>query len=162
MIESYQIVIVIALALLVLSVIALALLVLRVFRWMMASGKFCVPVGFVSVMLGLFVGLWARAHSPHMSWGEMVMKIGQPGAYVLKEPFYIIVCLFAGGLVLTGLAELLRGVVLSTIADAHPRVVPPPMPRYLNEDGCSPFSETGPSDEAGIDLWLTQNRPLAQ
>lgn len=93
------------------------------------SGVFCLLGGFASAMLGLFVGLWAHAHSPHTGFGELLVKVSNdPHAYILNEPFYTIVCLFAGGLGLVGFVLLVLGVVLCATAGTRPRSAPPLVP----------------------------------
>ena len=63
--------------------------------------------GFFGIILGLFIFLWARAHSPHMGFGEMLTKFN---SYVIKEPQYSFILLFAAGLGIVGIVLLTLGI----------------------------------------------------
>lgn len=58
--------------------------------------------GAIGVVLGLCIGLWARSHSPHMDFMEMMSKAD---SFVLKEPVYYVILIIA---VLIGLAGITR------------------------------------------------------
>ena len=58
--------------------------------------------GAIGVGFGLFIGLWARSHSPHMDFMEMMSKAD---SFVLKEPIYYVILIVA---VLIGLAGVMR------------------------------------------------------
>lgn len=53
----------------------------------------------VGIMLGLALGFWARAHSPHMGFGEMMTKMD---SYMINEPAYYAFMGVAALLVLLG------------------------------------------------------------
>ena len=62
--------------------------------------------GIVFTIGGLFLGLWARAHSPNMGFGEMVTKLD---TFILKEPFYYAFIITAACLVLGGVILFIKG-----------------------------------------------------
>ena len=71
--------------------------------------------GVVFILLGLIIWLWVRGHSPHMDFGEMLSNMDN---WMLKEPFYSVVIIFAALLVLTGAVELYRGLRSEQKADS--------------------------------------------
>jgi len=65
--------------------------------------------GVVFALLGLFMFLWASRHSPYMGIGEMLTQGMEH--YILKEPLYTFLLLFAAGLGLIGVALFVLGLV---------------------------------------------------
>lgn len=73
-------------------------------------GSITLMVGGVTyALLGLFLFLWASRHSPYMGVGEMLTQGMEH--YILKEPLYTLVLLFAAGLGLIGIALFVLGLV---------------------------------------------------
>lgn len=83
----------------------------------LAAGAYCVAAGITSGLLGVLIGLWARAHSPHMGFGEMLSKAARdPEFIILKEPVYYLVLMVATGLGLLAVVLLPLGAfLLSTV-----------------------------------------------
>ena len=48
--------------------------------------------GIISTLAGLIIYLWLRGHSPHMGFGQMLMKYD---TYIIKEPVYSIIVVLA-------------------------------------------------------------------
>lgn len=74
------------------------------------KGSIVLMVGGVTyALLGLFLFLWASWHSPHMGIGDMITQ-GMDN-YILKEPFYTFILLFAAALGLLGITLFVLGLV---------------------------------------------------
>ena len=58
--------------------------------------------GIIGLVIGLVIAMWARSHSPHMGFMEMMSK---SDSFILKEPFYYVILIIA---VLIGLAGITR------------------------------------------------------
>lgn len=65
--------------------------------------------GIAFALFGLLVFLWASRHSPHMGLGDMVTQ--GMSQYILKEPLYTFILLFAAALGLLGIALFVLGLV---------------------------------------------------
>lgn len=68
-------------------------------------------IGVVNIIIGLAIYLWASSHSPHMDFGEMLMKYD---SYIIKEPIYTIIILIAAALGLGGLIILIKDLTASS------------------------------------------------
>jgi ABC-type transport system involved in multi-copper enzyme maturation permease subunit len=64
-----------------------------------------IVIGVGNIIAGLIIYLWASSHSPHMDPAEMLMNYD---SYVLKEPIYSIIIIFAAILGIGGIAFLVR------------------------------------------------------
>lgn len=73
--------------------------------------------GFGAVVGAIIVALWARSHSPHIGFMEMMAKVGEnPEHWVLKEPFYSALMALVAITGLAGLVGLVFGIVLVSIS----------------------------------------------
>jgi hypothetical protein len=63
-------------------------------------------VGIVEIVAALAIYLWARGHSPHMGFGEMLTKFD---SYLIKEPVYSGILLIAAVIALLGVVSVVRG-----------------------------------------------------
>lgn len=78
-------------------------------------------LGFCAIIAAFLIASWARAHSPHMGFGEMITKMD---SYILKEPFYNLAMAVSvlGGLV--GFVALILGVIFfanAVLTDTKPK-----------------------------------------
>ncbi len=62
-------------------------------------------VGVICIALGIALALWARSHSPHMGFMEMM---GKADSFVLKEPVYNVALIVAALLGLLGVIRLVQ------------------------------------------------------
>jgi len=74
------------------------------------KGSIALMVGGATyALLGLFLFLWASRHSPRMGIGDMITQ-GMDN-YILNEPLYTFILLFAAALGLIGIALFVLGLV---------------------------------------------------
>jgi hypothetical protein len=62
-------------------------------------------LGFLFILFAIAVGFWARAHSPHMGFGQMMTKWD---SYFIREPWYELII---GAVIIAGLCGSLAFVV---------------------------------------------------
>ena len=75
--------------------------------------------GFIVIINGLIIALWAHSHSPHMGFMEMANKAAQDPEYViLKESYYNILMVIAFIIGLVGFIALVIGLVHIAMAIA--------------------------------------------
>jgi hypothetical protein len=65
-----------------------------------------IATGIVQMIAALAIYLWAREHSPNMSFGEMLMKLD---SFYIKQPWYALILLFCAFLALAGFVAIVRG-----------------------------------------------------
>lgn len=63
-------------------------------------------VGGIASIAALAIYLWARSHSPHMGFGEMITKLD---SYIIKEPIYSLIVLVAASIGLIGIISIVLG-----------------------------------------------------
>ena len=79
--------------------------------------------GVVLIILGLAIFFWAKEHSPHMGFGQMLMRLD---SWVFKPSVYnavLVVCALLG---LLGIASLVRGLQGNTGAVLKSELSHPP------------------------------------
>ena len=75
--------------------------------------------GFIVIIVGFIIALWARSHSPYMGFMEMATKAAQDPEYgVMREPYYTILIAIAFIIGLIGFIALVIGLVYLAMAFA--------------------------------------------
>jgi len=68
--------------------------------------------GIVAIAGALAISFWAHEHSPHMGFGELLMHWD---GYIIKEPIYSVIMIFAVMMGVLGVIAIVRG-----FQGAHP------------------------------------------
>jgi len=62
--------------------------------------------GVIELIVALAIFLWARNHSPHVTFFEALSRLN---SYVIQEPFYSIILLLAAAIAILGVVQVVRG-----------------------------------------------------
>lgn len=70
------------------------------------SGFAKLVAGIACTVLALALYMWVREHSPYAGLGELVLQMD---TYIIEEPFYSMILLFAGGIGSVGILFIILG-----------------------------------------------------
>lgn len=70
------------------------------------SGFAKLVAGIACTVLALLLYMWVREHSPYAGLGELVLQMD---TYIIEEPFYSMILLFAGGIGSVGILLIVLG-----------------------------------------------------
>lgn len=83
-------------------------------RILSETGK--IIVGAIATIAALAIYLWARSHSPHMGFGELITKLD---SYIIKEHIYSLIVLVAASIGLFGVICIVLGLKGAKTGAAH-------------------------------------------